>query len=107
MSRDVILRAVEAADGWQFVPSHSFVKIPGLTEPADIMRMSPVLLAGLADQLIFQIDQSEKFSFSSTHDGQAIVSNNNPEGEESNIAVYRDESRSLNALCAMSKARFF
>lgn len=104
--RDIILRAVEVAEGWQFVPSHSFIKIPGLTEPADVLRVGPVVIAGLADQLISQIDKSENFSFHSNDDGRATVTNSNPKNDEPDLSSHHGKSRALNALCAMSKARF-
>jgi len=107
MSRDIVLRAVEAADGWQFVPSHSFVKIPGLTEPADIMRIGPVVMSGLADQLIFQIDQSDDFTFHWDENGKVTITHKDPEKGKTVLYSYSGESRALNALCAMSKARFF
>ena len=104
--RDIILRAVEAADGWQFVPSHSFIKIPGLTEPADVLRVGPVVLSGLADQLISQIDKSENYAFHSNDDGRATVTNNDPKEDHPDLSSYHGKSRALNALCAMSKAKF-
>lgn len=105
--RDLILRAVEAADGWQFVPSHSLVKIPGFTEPVNPSRMGPVALSGLADQLVSQIDQSKDFSFHSTESGRCVVINANPKVDQSERASFHGESRSVNALNAISGSGFF
>lgn len=105
--RDIILRAVEAAVGWQFIPSHSFIKIPGLTEPADVTRIGPVVLSGLVDQLVSQIDKSENFSFQSDANGRCTVINSNPEKDCPERASWHGDTRAENALRAMSGARFF
>ena len=109
--RDIILRAVEKADGWQFVASHSIVKIPGFTEPADVLKMSPVVLAGLVDQLVSQIDASDNFTFESYKSRRCTITNDNPtgvtKGGASAVASHYGETRALNALHAMSDIGFF
>lgn len=104
--RDIILRAVEKADGWQFIPSHSFIKVPGFTEPADILRMSPVVLSGLVDQIVSQIDKSENFFFHSNQDGRAVVINISSKGEEPSRSSYHGDTRSINALKAIDQSKF-
>lgn len=104
--RDIILRAVEVAEGWQFVPSHSLIKIPGFTEPADVLRVGSVVLSGLADQLISQIDKSENWAFHSNDDGRATVTNSDPKKDQPELSSYHGTTRAMNALCAMSRARF-
>ena len=76
--RDLIIKCVEAANGWQFIPKHQFVKIPGFTEPANIMRLNPVTRDALAAQLIRQIDESDNFSFKQNKHGRAVVVNRKP-----------------------------
>ena len=105
--RDIILRAVEAAYGWQFVPTHSLIKIPGFTEPVSVLRMSNVALSALADQLIHQIDQSENFSFQSTESGRCVVINKKPKDDQPERSSIHGESRAINALKAMRAAKFF
>lgn len=105
--RDILLRAVEAADGWQFVPSHSFIKIPGITEPADVMRVGSVIMSGLADQLISQIDESDNYAFHSNDDGRCTVSNGKPKEDQPEMASCHGNTRAVNALRAMDRAGFF
>jgi len=104
--RDIILRAVEVAKGWQFIPSHSFVKIPGLTEPADVMRIESVIMNGLAAQLVLQIDESDNYAFHSNDDGRCTVTNSDPKKDQPELSSHHGESRAVNTLHAMARAGF-
>ena len=76
--RDLIIKCVEAANGWQFIPKHHFSKIPGFTEPVSVMKVNPVTQDALAAQLIRQIDESKNFSFRQSEYCRAVIVNANP-----------------------------
>ena len=104
--RDLILRTVEAADGWMFIPTNQLVKAPGLTEPFSVSRMSPIAVSGLADQLIFQVDQSDDYTFHSDKNGRCTVTNENPKPDGPTSASWHGESRAINALRAIAGSGF-
>ena len=101
--RDLILSAVEAAKGWQFVASHSLIKIPGFTEPVDVLRMNYVAVSALAAQLVLQVDESDSYKFDSTRAGRCNVYKIS---ENEVFTSKREKSRPLNTLAVMKKAGF-
>lgn len=106
--RDLLIKAVEAAKGWQFIPSHQFVKIPGFTEPTSIIRMNTVSKDALVAQLIRQIDESETFAFSQTDSGRAIVTNSKPikDQPDRSSAHNLDDGRTITALKVIELSGF-
>lgn len=105
--RQKLILAVEAALGWQFVPKYALVKIPGFTEPANIMTMSTVVKDALAAQLVAQIDKSEFYTFSQNENGRAVVKNSNPKVKESDrVSAHSDDSRSVNTINAIYHSGF-
>jgi len=103
--RDLVLWAAEAADGWQFIPANQLVKAPGLTEPLSPIRMGPVPLSGLADQLIFQIDMSENATYHSDMDGRCTVVNTAPKDDQPSRTSFHGETRAINALNAIYQSK--
>lgn len=104
--RDLIIKCVESAKGWQFVSSHQLVKIPGSTEPVGITRMTPAAKDALAAQLVSQIDESEHFSFTSTESGRAIVVNGNPKCDRPERSSFHGDGRTINTLKAIEASGF-
>ena len=105
--RDLILKCVEAAKGWQFIPKQQLVKIPGTTEPANLLRLNPATKDALAAQLIRQIDESDNFAFSQTDIGRAIVTNSKPvKDQPERSSVHEKDDRTLSALKAIEASGF-
>ncbi len=105
--RQKLIQAVEAAIGWQFVPSHALVKVPGFTEPSKIMAMTTVVKNALAAQLVAQIDASEFYTFSQNENGRAVVTNNSPKVKDPDRTSAHDgNSRSVNTINAIYGSGF-
>ena len=106
--RDLIIKCVEAAKGWQFIPKSQLIKIPGSTEPDSIFKPKPVTKDALAAQLIRQIDESDSFAFSQTESGRAVVTNSNPKkSQPDRSSVHEDgDDRTMTALKAIDESGF-
>lgn len=104
--RDLIIKCVEAANGWQFIPKHQLIKIPGFTEPTSVMKVNPVTQDALAAQLIRQIDESENFSFKQSKDGRAVVVNKKPKTGQPMRASGNHGNRSITALKVIEASGF-
>lgn len=106
--RDLIIKCVDFAKGWQFIPKQQLVKIPGFTEPVSVMKVNAVAKDALAAQLIRQIDESDTFSFSQTESGRAIVTNSKPNKDQPDrVSVHDPEAgRTIIALKVIEASGF-
>lgn len=99
--RQFLISAVDKAHGWQFLPDHQLVKIPGFTEPVSLMKMHTVARDALAAQLVRQIDGKSGWSFSASQIGGVTIVH----GE---VVSYcsKSPSRTENAFLAIQKSGF-
>ncbi len=104
--RDLLIKAVETAKGWQFIPKAQLVKIPGFTEPVSIVKMNPASQDALAAQLVRQIDESDNFSFSQNEYGRAIVVNTNPKSDQPERSSGNYGNRTLTTLKVIESSGF-
>jgi len=101
MVRQDYIQAVELAKGWMFIPEKQFVKIPGFTEPFDVMSMNTATKNALAMQLIEQVDQAPKCEIVLEEDGRTIVFSVEDEQRTGVLGCGAGESRAINTIGAI------